>query len=159
MTLGTRNPVAPMTVAELARAAGVTPEAVRHYTRIGLLQPRRNVRNAYKLYGPRDLARLIFIRRAKTLGYGLRDIRQIFAAADSGDSPCPLVRDLIRERIESNRGEIEAALALQQRMENALQRWRTLPDHIPTGNSVCYLLEEEIPDLDLAHRPEKTGVA
>ncbi len=139
-----------LTVNETARAAGATPEAVRYYTRIGLLRPARNVRNAYRLYWQHDVARLQFIRRARALGFTLRDIRAIFAAADAGDSPCPLVRDLIAMRIVKKREELEAMLALHGRMEDALQRWQGLPDRAPTGRSICHLIESTVPESALA---------
>ena len=45
-----------MRVIELARAGGVTAETVRHYTREGLLQPRRNPHNGYQLFETESLA-------------------------------------------------------------------------------------------------------
>ncbi|MEZ5582584.1 MAG: MerR family DNA-binding transcriptional regulator [Candidatus Competibacteraceae bacterium] len=42
--------VASMTVAELARCAEVNPDTIRHYVRIGLLEPARNRHNGYKLF-------------------------------------------------------------------------------------------------------------
>jgi DNA-binding transcriptional MerR regulator len=129
-------------VTQIARAAGVTPDAVRHYTRIGLLRPGRDKDNGYKLYRRADVSRLQFISRAKTLGYTLEEIRHILEAADHGDSPCPMVRDIIRRRIEENRLALDAALGLQRRMECALRRWATMPDGVPTGTSICHLIEE-----------------
>ncbi|SHF86391.1 MerR HTH family regulatory protein [Modicisalibacter ilicicola DSM 19980] len=55
-----------MKVGELAKRAGVTAETVRHYTREGLLQPRRDPENGYQLYGSDSLNRLRFIQRART---------------------------------------------------------------------------------------------
>ncbi len=136
-----RDAPAPMTVAELARAAGVTPDVVRHYSRIGLLQPRRDRHNGYKLFTHRDLARLLFIRRAKHLGFTLADIRQILGDANQGRSPCPRVRQIIEHRIADNRRRLQEMLELQARMERALDEWRGLPDGAPDGDSVCYLIE------------------
>lgn len=78
-----------MKVSELARQAGVTGETVRHYTREGLLHPRRHPDNGYQLYDRTDLERLRFIQRARTLGFGVAEIRDILDHADQGDSPCP----------------------------------------------------------------------
>ncbi len=130
-----------MTVAELARAARVTPHVVRHYTRIDLLKPFRNESNGYKLYNRNDLNRLLFIRRAKYLGYTLADIRNILGDARHGNSPCPQVRQIIRKRIEENRLRLEELQELQSRMEIALKEWERLPDGMPDGDSVCYLIE------------------
>lgn len=137
-----------MMVAELASAASVTPHVVRHYTRIGLLKPFRNEENGYKLYNRNDLHRLMFIRRAKYLGYTLADIRGILDEARHGNSPCPHVRLIIQKRIEQNRLKLSELAQLQDRMEEALEEWRGLPDGMPDGNSVCYLIESmaELPN-------------
>jgi DNA-binding transcriptional MerR regulator len=130
-----------MTVIELARTANVTPHVVRHYTRIGLLHPQRDEANGYKLYSRSDLKRLLFIRRAKLLGYRLSDIRTILDDAKKGQSPCPRVRSIIRSRIENNRLLINELVGLQSRMEKALRLWEGLPDGVPDGDSVCYLID------------------
>ncbi len=137
-----------MMVTELARAASVTPHVVRHYTRIGLLKPFRNEENGYKLYNRHDLNRLMFIRRAKYLGYTLADIRGILDEARHGNSPCPHVRRIIQKRIEENRAKLSELALLQDRMEDALNEWRKLPDGMPDGDSVCYLIESmaELPE-------------
>lgn len=139
-------PVGAMTVTELAHAAGVTPHVVRHYTRIGLLLPRRDQHNGYRLFNRLDLNRLLFIRRAKLLGYTLADIRNILEEARHGDSPCPKVRQIIRKRIAENRKVVAGLVKLQKRMEKALALWEKLPDGQPDGDSVCYLIESMISD-------------
>lgn len=135
-----------MTVIELARTADVTPHVVRHYTRIGLLHPQRDEANGYKLFGRSDLKRLLFIRRAKLLGYTLSDIRTILEDAQQGQSPCPRVRNIIRKRIEDNRQLINELVELQSRMEKALWIWEGLPDGVPDGDSVCYLIDSMMDD-------------
>lgn len=47
-----------MRVAQLAKAAAVSPETVRHYTDLGLLRPTRNPDNGYQQYSNADLQRL-----------------------------------------------------------------------------------------------------
>lgn len=142
------GPMGAMTVIELARTTNVTPHAIRHYTRIGLLIPRRDKDNGYKMFSRSDLNRLLFIRRAKLLGYTLADIRTILEEAGHGNSPCPKVRNIIRKRIQRNRQLIDELTDLQARMENALSIWERLPDGVPSGDNVCYLIDSitERPD-------------
>lgn len=92
-----------ITVSALARRAGVKPDTVRHYVRIGLLKPRRNPANGYRLFTETDVRRLHFIRQAKALGYTLDEIVQIFHDSASGRSPCPRVREIIQSRITENK--------------------------------------------------------
>jgi len=130
-----------ITVKELAKRTGVTPDAVRYYVRIGLLKPRRNPGNRYKLFAEADVRRLHFIRQAKSLGYTLDEIAQIFHDSSRGRSPCPRVRQIIQNRIKENRARLEELNVLQRRMEDALGRWQAMPDGLPDGESVCHLIE------------------
>lgn len=128
-------------VKELAGRCGVSADTVRHYTRIGLLSPRRDPGNGYKLFDEGDARRLNFIHRAKQLGYTLAEIRKIIAESRRGRSPCPMVREILEGRIRENRKRLEEALHLQRRMEQALANWKKLPDGMPDGHSICRLIE------------------
>ena len=128
-------------VRDLARSCRISSDVIRYYTRIGLLRPRRDPGNNYRLYSERDAQRLRFINRAKSLGYTLAEIRQILRHSEAGDSPCPLVREIIQRRIVENRERIRRELALQERMERALAQWADMPDGIPDGTGVCRLIE------------------
>jgi len=132
-----------ITVKRLAERAEVTPDAVRHYVRIGLLTPERDPRNRYKRFTDTDVRRLRFIRQAKSLGYTLAEIAEIFTHAERGRSPCPRVRELIGRRIAENRKLVDELGALQTRMEKALDRWKDMPDGVPDGDSICHLIESE----------------
>lgn len=136
-----------MKVTELARSAGVTAETVRHYTRQALLKPSRDPDNGYQLFDQRDLERLRFIQRARTLGFSLKEIAEILEHADQGDSPCPLVRDLLAARLPQIHARIHELQALADRMEKAMQDWSQLPDGTPDGHSICRLIEQ-VPEAD-----------
>ena len=130
-----------MKVSDLAKAAGVTAETVRHYTREGLLAPTRDPSNGYHCFDGQDLERLAFIQRARTLGFSIKEVRDILAHADHGDSPCPLVRDLLAQRLPEIRERIQELEALAARMEEALNAWADMPDGTPDGHSLCRLIE------------------
>lgn len=129
------------TVTELARQFKVSADSIRHYSKLGLLKPQRNAQNAYRLYDGRQEQRLRFVLSAKKLGFSLKDIEQILATATTGDTPCPLVRQLIENRIVAIRAEMAEAQKLMTRMEAALASWCELPDHTPSGASICHLIE------------------
>ncbi len=133
-----------MNVRDVAVLANVKPEVVRYYSRIRLITPHKSKKNGYKLYGDDDISRLIFIRKSKELGYTLNEIRNILSHANAGKSPCPMVREIIENRIDDNRQRLDDMLDLQQRMEIAVEQWKQLPDGMPDGDSVCVLIESFI---------------
>ena len=68
-----------MTIGELAKRAGVNIETVRYYQRRGLLaEPPRPVRG-FRKYPQEMLEHLRFIRRAKGLGFSLKEIEALLA--------------------------------------------------------------------------------
>jgi MerR family transcriptional regulator, Zn(II)-responsive regulator of zntA len=130
-----------ITASVLAKKADVPIYTVRHYTRIGLLQPYRNTQNGYKVYNPSDAARLRFILAAKDLGFTLAEINHILDKAEHGNSPCPMVRDIVAHRIEENKKKIKELQRLQKKMESSLRDWEKMHDSMPNGDSVCHLIE------------------
>ncbi len=133
-----------LTVSELSKAAQATPDAIRHYARIGLLVPSRDPVNDYKLFNDNDIKKVKFIRGAKGLGFTLKDIKIIFDHSNEGTSPCPIVRDIIQQRIDQNRSKLAELNALQQRMDDALEQWKSMPDGEPDGEAICHLIESII---------------
>lgn len=129
------------TVTELANRCETTPHAVRYYTRRGLLRPKRNPENGYRLYDVSEVSWLKFVRQAKSLGYTLNEIKEIMHDVDDNTSPCPRVREILLARITENRKHLEELLSLQTRMESALKQWEKMPDGVPDGHSVCHLIE------------------
>ena len=130
-----------MRVNEIAKRADMTPEVVRYYLRIGLLKSEDKDANGYRRFSEDHLQRLNFIRRAKQLGFKLSEIAEILRMAARRKSPCPLVRDIIKRRVQDNRVDLKSLLVLQKRMEVALARWQSMRNGVPDGNAVCRLIE------------------
>jgi len=130
-----------LTASILAKRANVPLFTVRYYTRIGLLKPSRDLRNGYKIYKSDDTHRLRFIYAAKELGFTLAEIEEILGHASHGDSPCPMVRDVVEKRIEENKEKIRQLKRLQTRLESAAKMWSKMKNSEPDGHSVCRLIE------------------
>ncbi len=101
----------------------------------------RKVSNNYKVYQPADATRLHFIQAAKSLGFSLTEIKEILSEAKHGNSPCPMVREIIERHIEENRRKIKELQKLQKKMESALTDWKQMTNSMPNGDSVCHLIE------------------
>lgn len=130
-----------MHVNELAKRADIPAHVVRYYTKVKLLKPKRDSRNRYRNYAETDVYRLQFIRRAKWLGFTLRDVKAILHDADRGVAPCPEVRKIIKERAHANHQRLEDLNRLQVRVEEAIDLWETMPDRLPDHESLCHLID------------------
>lgn len=142
---------------EVAKSAGVSANVVRYYSRIGLLNPSRNPDNGYREYTPQDVIRVSFIKKAKWLGFTLKDVKVILEEADSGKSPCAKVRRIISERVLENQQRLQHLREIQQRMEMAIAAWASLSDSAPGNENICGLIDdvacdEEMLDLCAGHK-------
>lgn len=66
-----------MLIGEIATIAQVTPRAIRHYHRVGILPEPARSSNSYRVYSVMDLTRLLRIRRLIGLGLPLHRIAGI----------------------------------------------------------------------------------
>lgn len=132
-----------MKVTEFSHAMNTTPDTVRFYTRIGLLTPSKSADNGYKVFGNADKKRLKFILNARQLNFSVEEITAILAQADKGESACPLVRNIVEQRLVATEKQFQEALALRTRLQNAINDWQEKPNKVPTGKMVCHLIEGE----------------
>lgn len=130
-----------MQVKELADKLEVPPDTIRYYTRIGLITPVRQM-NGYRSYGQRELRILRFCFCAKRLGFSLKDIEAIVSMSDHGETPCPVVRDILAVNLESVKKKLAECQLLLMRMEHAAQLWMEIEDAPPSGDQVCKLIDE-----------------
>lgn len=130
-----------MRVKELSERSGVEPHIVRYYTRLGLLQPVRERGNRYRSYAQQDVQRVCFIRGARRLGFGLKEVRVILTDADRGSPLRPAVRTLIARRARENAQRLWRLNRLQKRVEAFISSWTALPGEKCTGDSLSQLID------------------
>jgi len=130
-----------MRVNQLAEKVGVTPDTVRYYTRIEMIFPTKSIENGYKNYSTGDEKRLVFILKARHLGFSVREIKDIIAMSKTGKSPCCKVREVVQKHLDEAKLKIAELHQLSSHMQRALDTWQSMPDSMPDGNSVCDLIE------------------
>jgi DNA-binding transcriptional MerR regulator len=130
-----------MKLIECARAAGVSADTLRHYLRVGLVEPDGRTEGGYRTFSDSAVVRIRFIRAALSLGFSLKEIAELIAMSEQGELPCPRARALLEEHLEREREQLEATERLYKRMRQAVREWRRTPDGVPNGHSVCGLIE------------------
>jgi MerR family mercuric resistance operon transcriptional regulator len=103
---------------ELARRAGVNVETVRYYERRGLIPEPPRSESGYRRYPPATVARISFIRRAKELGFSLKEIIDLLALRVDPGTTCRDVKRKAEEKISSIDEKIEDL----NKMRYALER-------------------------------------
>ena len=111
-------PIADMTIAAVARTAGLKVETVRWYESVGLIpKPPRSSGN-YRVYGREHVERLVFIKRSRDLGFTLDEVRALLDLADHPQRDCMEVDGIARRHL----AEVERKAADLERLAEELRR-------------------------------------
>ena len=139
-----------MRTGELAERAGISPEAVRFYERVGVLSAPVRTASGYRDYDEAALDRLSFVRAAQAVGLTLGQIREVIAFRDQGEPPCSLVLDLIQRRSAELGARIAEMKRIKSELDHLAGRARSLRPEDCREATVCHL----IPARPAPGRPE-----
>ena len=103
-----------LTIGKLAHKANVSVETIRYYERRGLIKRPLKPESGYRQYENESLQRLLFIKKAKTLGFSLAEIGNLFILSEGR---CADVQSLARQKLVS----IKTKMKNLQRLEHLLE--------------------------------------
>ncbi len=106
------------TIGEVARQAEVGVETVRYYEREGLLEQAARKASGYRQFDDAVVSRLRFIKRAKELGFTLKEIKELLELKLTPGSKCVQVK----QRAEAKVLDIEQKIRTLQRMKKGLKK-------------------------------------
>jgi Cu(I)-responsive transcriptional regulator len=107
-----------MNIGEAARKSGVTAKMIRHYEEIGLISKATRTDSGYRRYGGSDVHTLRFIRRARSLGFSIRQIATLLSLWRDQRRPSSKVKALALAHI----AELDARIGEMQAMQRTLQQ-------------------------------------
>lgn len=104
------------TIGKVARQAGVGVETVRFYEREGLIPGPLRGASGYRQYPEATASRIRFIRRAKSLGFSLREIRELLSLrVDPAGSSAE-----VKAHAQAKIADIEQKIRALRRMQKTL---------------------------------------
>lgn len=99
-----------LNIGEAAAAAGVTPKMIRHYESLGMIPDVQRTEAGYRLYSPREVGMLRFIRQARSLGFPVKQIESLLALWRDDHRASREVKELAQQQLadlESRQREID----------------------------------------------------
>lgn len=123
-------------ISDVADELGVPATTLRYYEDIGLVAAPARTDNGYRSYQDRDVDRLRFIARAKSLSLSLDDLRELVDAWDTDD--CSAVQhrmvEVVATRLTETQSQIANLVELAAQLQTVAGRLRAAPAAGPCGD-------------------------
>jgi MerR family mercuric resistance operon transcriptional regulator len=107
-----------LTINVVSKKAGVGIETIRYYQRIGLVEKPEKPLSGYRVYSEDVIAKLLFIQRAKELGFTLTEISNLLAL---GDGQCMETKELATHKLEIIKSKLHDLQAIASALEKLIQ--------------------------------------
>ncbi|MEO1293897.1 MAG: Cu(I)-responsive transcriptional regulator [Pseudomonadota bacterium] len=109
------------TIGEAATQTDLPVKTVRYYAEIGLIAPSARAANGYRLYDENEIAQLVFVRRARTLGFSIEDCRELLALYSDQDRASADVKRLAQQHLKVLSDKVRELLALRDELQNLVE--------------------------------------
>ncbi|MGE0849723.1 MAG: MerR family transcriptional regulator [Hyphomicrobiaceae bacterium] len=108
-----------MRIGDAARLSGVSAKLIRYYEESGLLSPAGRDANGYRIFDERNVHELRFIKRARSLGFPIKQIDELLRLWRDKKRPSRKVRALadchrqaVVTRMQAHRSIIKVLMRL-----------------------------------------------
>ncbi len=130
-----------LTTGQLAKHAGVNIDTIRFYERKGLIPRPYRKESGYRQYHEEMVKRVLFIKKAKRLGFSLRDIAELLSLRVDSITKCGDVQKKAEDKI----AEIKEMIQTLEGMKTALMLLvGQCKENKPTGQCpILKALDEE----------------
>jgi MerR family mercuric resistance operon transcriptional regulator len=117
-------------IGELAKRSRVKIETIRYYERAKMLVPPPRTASGRRVYDLTDLRILVFIRRARELGFSLDEIRALLRLGGPEKATCREVREIAVQHLDNIRAKLRDLKKLERLLSRtvALCSGKTAPD-------------------------------
>ena len=132
-----------LTRGQLAKRAQINLETVRFYEQEGLLATPSRTASGYRKFAEVAVDRLAFVKRAKTLGFSLGEIRELLVVQDEDTDACAEVRALVQKKLAIVRDKKAELDKLEAHLNSALRKCnRALKRKRSQDQKACPVLKE-----------------
>lgn len=137
-----------------AQASGVKVTTIRFYEDRGLLPPAPRTATGRRVYGSSQIARLKFIKHARSLGFDLPAIQALLDLSDNPAQDCGAADSIARKQLQAVTDRIAQLRLLQTELDRMIRTCKggavsdcrvieTLADHVNCDTEHAFLPERD----------------
>ena len=127
-----------MKIGRVAEQSGVSIDTLRYYEQLGLLPiPQRSL-SGYRLYTPRIVDRVAFIKRAQKFGFTLGEIGQMLQLEAADSHTCAQILKMIEHKLE----DLDHRYKEIKRLRRELSVYKTECEQAVEIDQPCPVIED-----------------
>lgn len=110
-----------MIIGDAAAASGLPAKTIRYYEDIGLIRPARDP-NGYRSFSDRDVHKLVFLSRARSLGFSIDECRTLLSLYEDRDRASAQVKEVAQQHLHSIEQKIVELQGLRDTLSDLVDR-------------------------------------
>lgn len=111
-----------LNIGSVAEAAGLPAKTIRYYESIGLIQPAGRRANGYRSYSETDMRTLAFIKRARSLGFSVEEVRELIDLWRDRSRRSAKVKSLATRHIDALDRKISELQSMREALAHLVKR-------------------------------------
>lgn len=117
-----------MNIGDVAERSGLPAKTIRYYEDIGFIKPKRSL-NGYRHFDEKELHKLAFIGRARSLGFTIEDCRSLLALYEDKERASADVKDIAKQNLKEIDDKIADLKAMHETLSHLIDE--CAGDHRP----------------------------
>ena len=113
-----------MNIGTVAERSGVPPKTIRYYESIGLIPSADRQSNGYRSYSDIDMNTLHFIKRARSLGFSVEEVRDLLDLWHDRRRTSAAVKALAAQHATALDRKIAELRSMRRTLANLMERCR-----------------------------------
>lgn len=110
-----------MNIGEAAQVSGVSAKMIRYYEEIGLIPPAVRKESGYREYSETDVHRLSFVRRARELGFSVKEIGELLSLWSDHSRQSAEVKRIAQAHIDDLQRKITQLEGMVDTLQNLVE--------------------------------------
>lgn len=107
-----------MNIGQAAKASGINAKLIRHYESIGIIPKAGRTEAGYRFYSEADVHILSFVRRARSLGFSMKEIKKLVGLWRNRSRASSDVKSLVQTHIKDLDTKIDELQAMRDTLRH-----------------------------------------
>ena len=133
-----------MYIGKISKKTNIPIKTIRYYEELGLLRQPKRTLSQYRIYNEKDLEKLLFIKKSKSLGLTLTEIKKILKRSSKGVvATCRLVHEVFEQKIIECENKMKELKETKHCLSERLHHWISPKQAQGMHFTVCPQIERD----------------